>query len=85
MRQLPQYISFVVKTMVSIRRIENFLLEDPLDTERIRHIAPNEGKSAVKVTDSTFSWQSTNNENAFKLESLNLDIPKKQFVAIIGE
>ncbi|KFO89418.1 Canalicular multispecific organic anion transporter 2, partial [Buceros rhinoceros silvestris] len=80
LNMLPQAISNIVQTSVSLKRIQQFLNHDELDPNCVetKVIAPG---SAVSVTNATFSW---GKELKPSLKDINLLVPSGALVAIVG-
>ncbi|NXA36024.1 MRP3 protein, partial [Eudromia elegans] len=77
---LPQVISNIVQTSVSLKRIQQFLSHDELDPNCVetKAIAPG---CAITVTNGTFSW---GKELKPALKDINLLVPSGSLVAIVG-
>ncbi|NXX44346.1 MRP3 protein, partial [Tricholaema leucomelas] len=77
---LPQVISNLVQTSVSLKRIQQFLSHDELDPNCVetKAIAPG---NAISVTHGTFSW---GKELKPSLKDINLLVPSGALVAIVG-
>uniref|UniRef100_A0A8C0EYW1 Canalicular multispecific organic anion transporter 2 n=1 Tax=Bubo bubo TaxID=30461 RepID=A0A8C0EYW1_BUBBB len=77
---LPQVISNIAQTSVSLKRIQQFLSHDELDPNCVetKVIAPG---SAISVTNATFSW---GKELKPSLKDINLLVPSGALVAIVG-
>ncbi|NXP73824.1 MRP3 protein, partial [Ramphastos sulfuratus] len=77
---LPQVISNLVQTSVSLKRIQQFLSHDELDPNCVetKAIAPG---NAIHVTHGTFSW---GKELKPSLKDINLLVPSGALVAIVG-
>ncbi|KFP80701.1 Canalicular multispecific organic anion transporter 2, partial [Apaloderma vittatum] len=77
---LPQVISSIVQTSVSLKRIQQFLSHDELDPNCVetKVIAPG---SAISVTNAAFSW---GKELKPSLKDINLLVPSGALVAVVG-
>ncbi|KFP36442.1 Canalicular multispecific organic anion transporter 2, partial [Chlamydotis macqueenii] len=77
---LPQVISNIVQTSVSLKRIQQFLSHDELDPNCVetKVIAPG---NAIGVTNATFSW---GKELKPSLKDINLLVPSGALVAVVG-
>ncbi|OPJ88667.1 ATP-binding cassette sub-family C member 3 [Patagioenas fasciata] len=77
---LPQVISNIAQTSVSLKRIQQFLSHDELDPNCVetKVIAPG---NAISVTNATFSW---GKELKPSLKDINLLVPSGALVAIVG-
>ncbi|NXH68662.1 MRP3 protein, partial [Hydrobates tethys] len=80
LNMLPQVISNVAQTSVSLKRIQQFLSHDELDPNCVetKVIAPG---NAISVTNATFSW---GKELKSSLKDINLLVPGGALVAIVG-
>ncbi|XP_009074986.1 PREDICTED: canalicular multispecific organic anion transporter 2 [Acanthisitta chloris] len=80
LNMLPQVISNIAQTSVSLKRIQQFLSHDELDPNCVetKVIAP--GK-AISVTNATFSW---GKELKPTLKDINMLVPSGALVAIVG-
>ncbi|KFQ15007.1 Canalicular multispecific organic anion transporter 2, partial [Leptosomus discolor] len=80
LNMLPQVISNIAQTSVSLKRIQQFLSHDELDPNCVetKVIAP--GK-AISVTNATFSW---GKELKPSLKDINLLVPSGALVAVVG-
>ncbi|NWQ90902.1 MRP3 protein, partial [Burhinus bistriatus] len=77
---LPQVISNIAQTSVSLKRIQQFLSHDELDPNCVetKVIAPG---NAISVTNATFSW---GKELKPSLKDINLLVPSGALVAVVG-
>ncbi|NXC45150.1 MRP3 protein, partial [Penelope pileata] len=77
---LPQVISNLAQTSVSLKRIQQFLSHDELDPNCVetKVIAPG---YAISVKNATFSW---GKELKPSLKAINLLVPSGALVAIVG-
>ncbi|NXO28683.1 MRP3 protein, partial [Cisticola juncidis] len=77
---LPQVISNIAQTSISLKRIQQFLSHDELDPNCVetKVIAPG---NAISVRNGTFSW---GKELKPTLKDINLLIPSGSLVAIVG-
>ncbi|NWW91047.1 MRP3 protein, partial [Rhynochetos jubatus] len=80
LNMLPQVISNVAQTSVSLKRIQQFLSHDELDPNCVetKAIAPG---NAISVTNATFSW---GKELKPSLKDINLLVPSGALVAVVG-
>ncbi|XP_054702251.1 ATP-binding cassette sub-family C member 3 isoform X2 [Grus americana] len=80
LNMLPQVISNIAQTSVSLKRIQQFLSHDELDPNCVetKVIAPG---NAISVTNATFSW---GKELKPSLKDINLLVPSGALVAIVG-
>ncbi|NWR48200.1 MRP3 protein, partial [Regulus satrapa] len=80
LNMLPQVISNIAQTSVSLKRIQQFLSHDELDPNCVetKVIAPGH---AISVRNATFSW---GKELKPTLKDINMLIPSGSLVAIVG-
>ncbi|NWR70013.1 MRP3 protein, partial [Centropus unirufus] len=80
LNMLPQVISNVAQTSVSLKRIQQFLSHDELDPNCVetKVIAPG---NAISVRNATFSW---GKELKPSLKDINLLVPSGALVAVVG-
>ncbi|XP_059720647.1 ATP-binding cassette sub-family C member 3 isoform X1 [Haemorhous mexicanus] len=80
LNMLPQVISNIAQTSVSLKRIQQFLSHDELNPNCVetKVIAPG---SAISVRNATFSW---GKELKPTLKDINMLIPSGSLVAIVG-
>ncbi|NXG87129.1 MRP3 protein, partial [Stercorarius parasiticus] len=80
LNMLPQVISNIAQTSVSLKRIQQFLSHDELDPNCVERkvIAPG---NAISVTNATFSW---GKELKPSLKDINLLVPSGALVAVVG-
>ncbi|KAG8445986.1 hypothetical protein GDO86_013747 [Hymenochirus boettgeri] len=81
LNMLPQVISSMVQASVSIKRIQDFLGNDELDTNAVTKDTVMPGNS-IMVRNGTFSWSKSNDA---VLQNINLLIPTGSLVAIVGQ
>ncbi|XP_071430083.1 ATP-binding cassette sub-family C member 3 isoform X3 [Pithys albifrons albifrons] len=81
LNMLPQVISNIAQTSVSLKRIQHFLSHDELDPNCVetKVIAPG---NAISVTNATFSW---GKELKPSLKDINMLVPSGSLVAIVGQ
>ncbi|KFV59490.1 Canalicular multispecific organic anion transporter 2, partial [Tyto alba] len=80
LNMLPQVISNIAQTSVSLKRIQQFLSHDELDPNCVetKVIAPG---NAISVANATFSW---GKELKPSLKDINLLVPSGALVAVVG-
>ncbi|NXY13006.1 MRP3 protein, partial [Atrichornis clamosus] len=80
LNMLPQVISNIAQTSVSLKRIQQFLSHDELDPNCVetKVIAPG---NAISVRNATFSW---GKELKPTLKDINMLVPSGSLVAIVG-
>ncbi|XP_030818044.1 canalicular multispecific organic anion transporter 2 [Camarhynchus parvulus] len=80
LNMLPQVISNIAQTSVSLKRIQHFLSHDELNPNCVEKkvIAPG---NAISVRNATFSW---GKELKPTLKDINMLIPSGSLVAIVG-
>ncbi|NWU61608.1 MRP3 protein, partial [Pterocles burchelli] len=80
LNMLPQVISNIAQTSVSLKRIQQFLCHDELDPNCVETKAIEPGK-AIRVTNATFSW---GKELKPSLKDIDLLVPSGALVAVVG-
>ncbi|NWZ41535.1 MRP3 protein, partial [Brachypodius atriceps] len=80
LNMLPQVISNIAQTSISLKRIQQFLSHDELDPNCVetKVIAPG---NAISVRNATFSW---GKELKPTLKDINMLVPSGSLVAIVG-
>nr|XP_022316598.1 multidrug resistance-associated protein 1-like [Crassostrea virginica] len=81
MSMLPQVISNIVQTSVSLNRLQKFLNNKELDEDAV--IKKEDCKYAVMISNGTFTWDKTC-QSATTLRQITLNIPEGSLVAIVG-
>lgn len=75
---LPNVISSLIQTIVSLRRVNKFMNSEDLDFSSVEH-DPSYGQS-LTIKDGSFSW----GENTPILKNISLSIPSGSLVAVVG-
>ncbi|XP_076457656.1 multidrug resistance-associated protein 1-like [Babylonia areolata] len=78
---LPMIISFLAQAQVSLSRIGKFLSNEDLDESNV-HFDRNAG-SAVSISSGTFTWDQE--LPIPTIRNINVDIPRGQLVAVVGQ
>lgn len=76
---LPMLITNLSTFLVSIKRVNKFLESDEIDPDVIKPIDDN--RSVVRIKDGTFKWEYG---GSVILKKINLDVPRRKLVAIVG-
>ncbi|XP_072229951.1 ATP-binding cassette sub-family C member 3 isoform X1 [Leuresthes tenuis] len=80
LNMLPQVISSIVQTSVSLKRIQSFLSHDELDPNSVdRNITASE--FAVTVVNGKFTWAK---EDTPVLHNINVMVPQGSLLAVVG-
>ncbi|XP_025100797.1 LOW QUALITY PROTEIN: canalicular multispecific organic anion transporter 2-like [Pomacea canaliculata] len=79
MNALPGWISEVMQSLVSIKRLRNFLSCEELDPDDVSHVTK-EGVAA-SIENGTFTWDKKEKPT---LKDINLEVKEGQLVAVIG-
>ncbi|XP_050432447.1 multidrug resistance-associated protein 1 isoform X1 [Adelges cooleyi] len=77
---LPMFVSNVVQSSVSVKRINKFMNSEELDPDSVTHDA--DEKDPIVVENGTFTWGEAN--EAPILTNINLRISTGQLVAVVG-
>ncbi|NXK32993.1 MRP3 protein, partial [Piprites chloris] len=80
LNMLPQVISNIAQTSVSLKRIQQFLSHDELDPNCVETKVISPG-NAISVTNATFSW---GKELKPTLKDINMLVPSGALVAVVG-
>ncbi|KAH9635556.1 hypothetical protein HF086_003170 [Spodoptera exigua] len=80
MFMLPNVISDIIQTAVSIKRLNKFLNSEELDINAIEH-NPDE-KHQIVIENGHFTWG--DHESKAVLKNINLQIPRGSLVAVVG-
>ncbi|NWU14120.1 MRP3 protein, partial [Cephalopterus ornatus] len=80
LNMLPQVISNIAQTSVSLKRIQQFLSHDELDPNCVETKVISAG-NAISVTNATFSW---GKELKPTLKDINMLVPSGALVAVVG-
>ncbi|KAI4321712.1 hypothetical protein MLD38_035061 [Melastoma candidum] len=79
---LPDVISMIAQTKVSLDRISAFLRLDDLQNDMVERIPSGTSNVAIEITDGNFSWDSSASEPTLK--DLNLKVEMGMKVAVCG-
>ncbi|XP_034882734.1 canalicular multispecific organic anion transporter 2 [Mirounga leonina] len=80
LNMLPQLISNLIQTSVSLKRIQHFLSQDELDPQCVERKTITPGH-AVTIHNGTFTWAQ---DLPPTLHSLDIQVPKGSLVAVVG-
>ncbi|XP_045840743.1 ATP-binding cassette sub-family C member 3 isoform X4 [Meles meles] len=80
LNMLPQLISSLIQTSVSLKRIQHFLSQDELDPQCVERKTITPGY-AITIHNGTFTWAQ---DLPPTLHSLNIQVPKGALVAVVG-
>ncbi|XP_006833709.1 PREDICTED: canalicular multispecific organic anion transporter 2 [Chrysochloris asiatica] len=80
LNMLPQLVSSMIQTSVSLKRIQHFLSQDELDPECVDRRAISPGY-AITIDNGTFTWAK---DLPPTLHSLDIQVPKGTLVAVVG-
>ncbi|XP_074312426.1 ABC transporter C family member 8-like [Silene latifolia] len=81
-RMIPEVLSTTIQVLVSLKRINTFLLEDELINDQIEVLKIENSEAQVVIEAGCFSWE-PESEN-LTLRNLYLDVRKGQKVAVCG-
>jgi ATP-binding cassette subfamily C (CFTR/MRP) protein 1 len=69
---------------VSIRRINQYLAGDELESDAVKKTERSKGSMAIRMSEAAFSWGDDGTEQPNILSDIDLTIPKGQLVAVVG-
>ncbi|VFQ66980.1 unnamed protein product [Cuscuta campestris] len=78
-KQLPEAISFIIQSKVSLDRIDSFLLEDEIKREDVTRSPVGHSENIVSVVNGCFSWESEP-----LLRNINVQVRRGQKIAVCG-
>ncbi|PKI77490.1 hypothetical protein CRG98_002096, partial [Punica granatum] len=81
--KLPDTISMIIQTKVSLDRIASFLHLDDLQKEGIERLPPGSTDTAVEIFDGNFSWDPSSS-SGLTLMDINLKVQQGMRVAVCG-
>ncbi|GJN05665.1 hypothetical protein PR202_ga23315 [Eleusine coracana subsp. coracana] len=79
---LPDTISMVIQTKVSLDRIASFLCLEELPADAVQRLPSGSSDVAIEVTNGNFSWEASPEE--LTLKELNFQARKGMLVAVCG-
>nr|XP_054762700.1 multidrug resistance-associated protein 1-like [Lytechinus pictus] len=77
---MPNLISNIVQTSVSLKRLEKFLKNEQLDPQNVDHF--NMPGHSITVDNGHFTWD---REEKTTLTNINLDIKQGSLIAVVGQ
>ncbi|XP_048757959.2 multidrug resistance-associated protein 1-like isoform X1 [Ostrea edulis] len=77
---LPQVISNIVQTSVSLNRLQKFLNNEELDKDAVQK--DEESKYAVMIENGSFTWEKKS--KTFNLKKITVKVPEGKLVAVVG-
>ncbi|KAE9596392.1 hypothetical protein Lal_00048632 [Lupinus albus] len=79
---LPETISMVVQTKVSLDRISSFLCLQDLQSDAVERLLPGSSDTAIEIVGGNFSWDITSSNTTLK--NINLAVSHGMRVAVCG-
>eukprot|EP01129_Flabellula_baltica_P009720 TRINITY_DN4019_c0_g1_i1.p1 TRINITY_DN4019_c0_g1~~TRINITY_DN4019_c0_g1_i1.p1 ORF type:complete len:1462 (+),score=305.81 TRINITY_DN4019_c0_g1_i1:37-4422(+) len=77
---LPNVLTNLIETFVSVRRLQKFFDSEELDEEAVQRSTNEFSENAVTIKNGSFSWSETTNT----LTDIDIEVPKGSLVAVVG-
>jgi len=81
-RMIPEALSAMIQVMVSLQRINTFLLDDDLKSNEMAALKMGTSENSVAIRGGNFTWEPES--SSLTLRDINLEVKKGQKLAVCG-